>query len=163
MTHVKFRCKSLCKCPSWGLESSHGLWLLSQFQPSDYELKSKKKGALRFWTPFIKEQLDRLAAAEQELSDAQRDQVRSLLRASCMLDLRRMRIPSVSGKVVLLGSFQRPREFGKEASSILMLLMTCSCAASTARCEVCSPSLTNTESYGQVLCGAWRTWMPCCR
>lgn len=45
-------------------------------QPSDYELKSKKKGALRFWTPFIKDQLERLAAAEQQLSDAQRDQVR---------------------------------------------------------------------------------------
>lgn len=50
--------------------------ICSHFQPSDYELKSKKKGALRFWTPFIKDQLKRLATAEEELVDAQRDQVR---------------------------------------------------------------------------------------
>ncbi|CAM9452412.1 unnamed protein product [Ectocarpus sp. 13 AM-2016] len=47
-------------------------------QPSDYELKSKKKGALRFWTPFIKDHLEQLAAAEQRLGDAQRDQMRGL-------------------------------------------------------------------------------------
>ncbi|CAN0061706.1 unnamed protein product, partial [Hapterophycus canaliculatus] len=50
----------------------------SNQQPSDYVLKSKKKGALRFWTPFIKDQLERLATAEQQLSDAQRDQMRGL-------------------------------------------------------------------------------------
>lgn len=49
-------------------------------QPSDYELKSKKKGWKRFWTPFIKEQLQRLADAEQQLGDAQRDQVCVLIR-----------------------------------------------------------------------------------
>lgn len=48
-------------------------------QPSDYELKSKKKGALRFWTPFIKDQLKRLATAEEQLVDAQRDQVRRVV------------------------------------------------------------------------------------
>eukprot|EP00752_Nemacystus_decipiens_P016520 g14766.t2 len=53
-------------------------YLSKNRQPSDYELKSKKKGALRFWTPFIKDQLERLAAAEQQLSDAQRDQMRTL-------------------------------------------------------------------------------------
>lgn len=45
-------------------------------QPSDYELKSKKKGWMRFWTPFIKEKLEELTVAQQQLDDAQKDQVR---------------------------------------------------------------------------------------
>lgn len=51
------------------------LLLFLHTQPSDYELKSKKKGWKRFWTPFIKEKLQELAVAEQQLGDAQRDQV----------------------------------------------------------------------------------------
>lgn len=48
-----------------------------QNQPADYDLKSKKKGWKRFWTPFITDALERLAGAEQQLAEAQRDQVRT--------------------------------------------------------------------------------------
>ncbi|CAM9356008.1 unnamed protein product, partial [Discosporangium mesarthrocarpum] len=47
-------------------------------QPRDYEIRSKKKGWKRFWTPFIKDKLLELAEAEQQLGDAQRDQMRRL-------------------------------------------------------------------------------------
>lgn len=44
-------------------------------QPAEYELKSKKKGWMRFWTPFIKEKLQELTLAQQQLDEAQKDQV----------------------------------------------------------------------------------------
>lgn len=37
------------------------------------------------------------------------------------------------------------------------------CAILAARCELCSPSSTNTESYGLMPSGVWRTWTPFCR
>ncbi|CAN0483448.1 unnamed protein product, partial [Scytosiphon promiscuus] len=47
-------------------------------QPAEYELKSKKKGWMRFWTPFIKEKLQELTIAQQQLDEAQKDQMRRL-------------------------------------------------------------------------------------
>ncbi|CAM9367467.1 unnamed protein product [Chrysoparadoxa australica] len=47
-------------------------------EPSNFDLKSKKKGFLRFWTPFIKTKLEELAVAEAELENGQRDQMRRI-------------------------------------------------------------------------------------
>ncbi len=151
--------------------SRRSLLFCFRCQPSDYELKSKKKGALRFWTPFIKDQLKRLASAEEQLVDAQRDQVRRFVwstvhMAEVSAGYALAELVQSNAPASLLWYILRARAV-MEVFAVLSVHISAVGVThvyrTLARCERCSPSSTSTGSYGRVPCGAWRTWTPCCR
>jgi hypothetical protein len=53
-------------------------YVLKRSQPAEYSVKSKKKGYLRFYSPNITQLLERLAQADEQLVEAQRDEMRRL-------------------------------------------------------------------------------------
>jgi hypothetical protein len=65
--------------------------------PQGFDLKTKKKGFRRFWSPFTQEKLKELAEAEAALVEGQRDQVSSS-RCSYSAECMRYRLVLLAGR-----------------------------------------------------------------
>lgn len=99
---------------------------------------------MRFWTPFIKDKLQELTIAQQQLDEAQKDQVSP----QCPKKAAGRAILDIASRVWL----------PLLLLIILFSLLALVCIVPPCRCAVCSQRLMNTGSCGRALCVVWRTW-----